>query len=162
MKLTPKQKAFAEYYIETGNETESAIRAGYSSKTAGVIGCENLKKPYIKEYIDKVLLEMSEKRVASAQEVLETLTRILRREEKDSVVVTVKTTKSGLDESGRRATITTESPQTVNIAPKLSDVNKAAELLGKRWGLYSEKVDVSGGVNLNVKIDYGNDKSSGE
>ena len=51
MKLTPKQKAFAEYYIETGNATESAIRAGYSKKTARVIGQENLLKPTLKSHI---------------------------------------------------------------------------------------------------------------
>ena len=51
-KLTPKQKAFADYYIETGNATEAAIRAGYSKKTARVIGQENLTKPAIKQYIE--------------------------------------------------------------------------------------------------------------
>ncbi len=44
MKLTPKQKAFADYYIQTGNATEAAIKAGYSKKTARFIGNENLTK----------------------------------------------------------------------------------------------------------------------
>lgn len=158
-KLTPKQQAFCEYYIETGNATEAAMRAGYSKKTAGAIGDENLKKPYIREYIDKKLAEMSDKRVATAQEVMETLTRVLRREEKETVVVTIKTRKTGLDENGHRVTISTEEPKIVEIPPKLSDVNKAAELIGKRWGLYSEKVDLSGGVDLTVRIDYGDQEN---
>ena len=50
-KLTEKQKRFADYYIETGNGTEAAVKAGYSKKTARVIGQENLLKPAIKNYI---------------------------------------------------------------------------------------------------------------
>ena len=49
--LTPKQKAFADYYIECGNQTEAAKRAGYSEKTARVIGQENLQKPAVSAYI---------------------------------------------------------------------------------------------------------------
>jgi len=50
-KLTAKEKAFCERYILDWNATQSAIHAGYSKKTAGVIGYENLKKPHIQEYI---------------------------------------------------------------------------------------------------------------
>ena len=50
MKLTPKQQAFCDYYIASGNATEAAIKAGYSEKTARVVGCENLTKPNIREY----------------------------------------------------------------------------------------------------------------
>lgn len=161
-RLTPKQQAFADFYIETGNATEAAIRAGYSIKTAGAIGDENLKKPYIKKYIDKILSEMSERRVATAQEVMETLTRVLRREEKETVVVTVKTHKSWYDENGRKQILDTEEPRLVEILPKLNDVNKAAELIGKRWGLYSEKVDLSGGVDLKLEVVYGDDQDTSE
>jgi len=141
--LTPKQQAFADYYIQTGNATEAAVRAGYSAKTAGVIGDENLKKPYIKEYIDGKLTEMSEKRVATAQEVMETLTRVLRREERETVVVTVKTHKSWYDETGKKQILDTEEPQLVEIPPKLSDVNKAAELIGKRWGVWKDSIEIT-------------------
>ena len=137
--LTPKQQAFAEYYIQTGNATEAAIRAGYKEKAAYATGAENLKKPQIKAYIDSKLTEMSEKRVATAQEVMETLTRVLRREEKETVVVTVKTHKSWYDENGKKQILDTEEPQLVEIPPKLSDVNKSAELIGKRWPLFRKK-----------------------
>ena len=42
MALTPKQQAFADYYLETGNATEAAKRAGYSEQTAGIIGFDNV------------------------------------------------------------------------------------------------------------------------
>lgn len=49
--LTNKQKRFCEEYLIDLNATQSAIRAGYSEKTAFSIGCENLIKPNIQEYI---------------------------------------------------------------------------------------------------------------
>ena len=88
MELTPKQKAFADYYIETGNATEAAIKAGYSKKTARVIGQENLTKPAIKTYIDETMEKLADKRIAKAEEVLEYLTRVIRGEETEQVVVT--------------------------------------------------------------------------
>ena len=53
-KLTVKQKLFCEYYIEDWNATRAAIRAGYSEKTACLIGSENIRKPYIKSYIEEI------------------------------------------------------------------------------------------------------------
>ena len=50
-KLTDKQRRFCEEYCIDLNATQAAIRAGYSKDTAGVIGCENLKKPNVAEYI---------------------------------------------------------------------------------------------------------------
>ena len=87
MKLTEKQKRFADYYIETGNITEAAVKAGYSKKTARVIGQENLLKPAIKGYIDEKLETMQDERTASAKEVLEFLTKSMRGEIKEEVVV---------------------------------------------------------------------------
>ena len=61
MKLTPKQQAFADYYITSGNATESAKKAGYSEKTAYIIGFENLKKPNIKHYLEKEMEKVAER-----------------------------------------------------------------------------------------------------
>lgn len=83
-KLTPKQKLFADYYIETGNATESAKRAGYSEKTARTIGNENLTKPNIFAYIARRTKKADEKRIATGDEVMEFLTRTMRGEIKDS------------------------------------------------------------------------------
>ena len=110
-KLTPKQKAFCDYYIETGNATEAAIKAGYSEKTAKVTGYENLTKPYLKAYIDERMKELESSRIADAREVLEYLTKVMRGEEKDQF---------GLDAS-------------------LQDRTKAAELLGKRYAIFNSK-----------------------
>lgn len=110
-KLTPKQKAFCDYYIETGNATEAAIKAGYSEKTAKVTGYENLTKPYLKAYIDERMKELESSRIADAREVLEYLTKVMRGEEKDQF---------GLDAS-------------------LQDRTRAAELLGKRYAIFNSK-----------------------
>lgn len=83
MALTPKQQAFADYYLETGNATESAKRAGYSEQTAYSIGNENLKKPEISAYIEERLKEINSNRIATIDEVMQFYTSILRGEEKD-------------------------------------------------------------------------------
>lgn len=126
-KLTPKQKAFADYYIETGNATEAAIRAGYSKKTARVIGQENLTKPAIKQYIDKRNKVIESERIASITEVKEYWTRVMRGQEKDQF---------GLDAS-------------------LQDRNKAAENLAKSYGMFINKIEanVDATVNSTSKLD---------
>lgn len=83
MALNERQKAFADYYIQTGNATEAAIKAGYSEKTARSIGAENLTKPDISAYIRERLDEQSNKRVADANEVIEFYTAVMRGEVKD-------------------------------------------------------------------------------
>ena len=87
MKLTPKQQKFADEYIKTGNATQSAIEAGYSKKTAQVIGAENLSKPMVKSYIEERMAEIKSNRVMSYTEAVELLTSIARGEEKETVVV---------------------------------------------------------------------------
>lgn len=159
LKLTLKQKRFADEYIISGNKTQAAIKAGYSKKTAGVIGDENLKKPYIAEYIEKKLDEIDSEKIADQKEVLEHLTRVLRREEKESVVVTLKKKVSGYvaDETGNmhRKTIENEEAKIVEIPTKVSDTTKAAELLGKRYGIWTDNLDINADLNLNIKVDYG-------
>ncbi|BFK81307.1 terminase small subunit [Clostridium baratii] len=136
MKLTPKQKAFAEYYIETGNATESAIKAGYSKKTARVIGQENLLKPALKSYIDEKMKELEDQRIAKADEVLKYLTRVIRGEETEQVVVT-----ENIGDFMSEARV-------INKELSAKDKIKAAELLGKRYRLFVDKVD----TNINASI----------
>lgn len=121
--LTEKQKRFIDYYIETANATESARKAGYSQKTAKNIGAENLTK--LNFFIQKKLEEKENKRIASQDEVLEYLTKVMRGEEKDQF---------GLDAS-------------------LQDRTKCAELLGKRYGTFKEKVDVNGNIPVVIEDD---------
>ena len=83
MKLTPKQKDFCEYYLQTGNATEAAKRAGYSEKTAYSIGQENLNKPVISEYIANRRAEMDKTLIADSDEVLRFYSAVMRGEVKD-------------------------------------------------------------------------------
>ena len=117
-KLTPKQKAFADYYIETGNATEAARRAGY--KKPNVQGSQNLEKLSVKSYIEERIKVLDEKRIAKGEEVLQYLTKVMRGEEKDQF---------GLDAS-------------------LQDRTKAAELLGKRYRLFVDKVEANVDTNI--------------
>ena len=122
-RLTEKQKRFIDYYIETANATESAKKAGYSSKTAKNIGAENLTK--LNFFIQMKLEEKESQRIASQDEVLQYLTKVMRGEEKDQF---------GLDAS-------------------LQDRTKCAELLGKRYGTFVEKKEISGGYTVELVDD---------
>ena len=83
MALTPKQQAFADYYLELGNATEASIKAGYSKENAGNNADKLLKNTKIKAYIDEKLKEINSKRIATIDEVMQFYTSILRGEEKD-------------------------------------------------------------------------------
>lgn len=83
--MTPKQKKFCDEYIKSGNAKQSAIKAGYSSKTAKSIGQENLTKPDLKAYIDERLKELSDHKILSAAEVLEYLSRVVAGKETEYV-----------------------------------------------------------------------------
>ena len=138
-RLTIKQKKFADEYIKTGNATQSAINAGYSEKTARKIGSENLTKPDIKAYIDERMKELEEEAIADQSEVLKFLTRILRNEEKEEVLVNVGNFEQEVQE--------------VKVSAK--DRIKAAELLGKRYGSWTDKVDLTSDLTLVFEDDYG-------
>ncbi len=81
--LTPKQRAFADYYLQCGNASEAARKAGYSEKTAFRIGQENMQKLAIKAYIGERMRPKNDKRVADLDEVLAYLTGVVRGEIKD-------------------------------------------------------------------------------
>lgn len=129
MELTEKQKAFCDFYIETLNATEAALKAGYSKKTARKIGSENLTKPDIKKYIDERLKQIESERIAKAEEVLAFLSSSLRGEIDEDVVVV-----EGCGEGQSIARVVTKQ-----LSAK--DRIKAAELLGKRYRLFTDKVE---------------------
>lgn len=83
MDLTPKQQAFADYYIECGNATEAAKNAGYSEKTARSQGQRLLTNVDVSAYIADRMKALAEKRIASADEAMEFLTSVMRGEIKD-------------------------------------------------------------------------------
>lgn len=127
-KLTEKQKRFIDYYIETGNATEAARRAGYSEKTAKQIGSENLTK--LDFFIKERLKEFEDKRIAKAEEVLKYLTSVMRGEETEEVVV-VEGSGDGKSEA-----------RTIRKEVSAKERIRAAELLGKRYALFTDKVDM--------------------
>ena len=85
-KLTVKQQKFCDEYIKSGNATEAALKAGYRSRTAYSIGNENLKKPELKKYIEEKIKEIESAKLATAQEILEYLTSVMRGEQTETVV----------------------------------------------------------------------------
>lgn len=126
--MNGKQLRFCEEYIIDHNATQAAIRAGYSPKCAKQQGCENLTKPDLAEKIRELEAEIPSKNtIATAEEVLEHFTKVMRGEVFDQVVKR--------DEDG--------SLQTVDVVAKLSDRNKAAEALAKHYALLVEKVELT-------------------
>ncbi len=77
-KLSVKQRKFCEHYAANGNATESAKLAGYSIKTAGQIGEQNLKKLEIQEYLKSLTQAETDKRIADAKERQTFLTSMMR------------------------------------------------------------------------------------
>lgn len=130
MALTAKQKRFCDEYLVDLNATQAAIRAGYSKKTAYSIGVENLKKPEIKKYIEQRMAEKEKELIADQDEVLKYLTSVLRGESRSTEIV-IEGIGDGMSEA-----------RTIKKEPSEKDKLKAAELLGKRYGLYTDKVDI--------------------
>lgn len=137
IKLTAKQKRFCDEYLIDCNATQAAIRAGYSKKTAGATGYENLKKPQIKEYIDEQLKKIENSNVADAQEVMEYLTTVMRGQSKSSVL--------SLCGDGFQEVI--EKP------PDEKEKMKAAELIGKRYGMFKDNVNLDADVGVTIVDD---------
>lgn len=142
MKLTIKQQKFADEYIKTGNVYQSAKNAGYSENYAKGNSVKLLENVSVSEYIENRMEELKSKAIADQTEVLEYLTSVMRREKKEVVVVTVTKEESKWVD-GKKQTTKTEVPELVEIPAKLSDANKAAELLGKRYKLFTDKQEIT-------------------
>ena len=156
--MTRKQKIFADEYLIDLNATR-AYKVAYPSvkndATAAAAAARLLRNVKVREYIEKRLAEKEDALIAKQDEVLQTLTRVLRRQEPDTVVVTCKERRSGYDENGKKVIVEKEVPQLVQVPTRVSDLNKAAELLGKRYGLYTDKIEQTVVAELNITVDYG-------
>ncbi|MDO4170291.1 MAG: terminase small subunit [Lachnospiraceae bacterium] len=167
MALTEKQKKFVEEYAVDTNATR-AYKAVYSNikndNTAAAAASRLLKNQEVKEYLKEIIDKVKSERIADAEEVMEYLTSVMRREKKECVVVTLTKEKSeyvpGEDGKLRKHTKKEEIPQVVEIPARLSDANKAAELLGKRYSLFTDKVELDTDMDINITIDYGEADSS--
>ena len=128
IKLKPKELKFAEEWLKTTNATQSAIQAGYSERTAYSAGNRLLKKVEVRQYIDERLAEMQESSIADTNEVMQFLSSTMRGDIPDQF---------GLD-------------------PALNDRLKAAELLGKRYKLFTDKQEISGADGEPIKVIFSN------
>ncbi len=140
-KLTVKQQAFADFYIELGNATDAYLKAYPNVKkeaTARAAGSRMLTNVSVKSYIDERMEELKSKKVADQQEILELLTAIARGE-------TTSATLRGIGEGAQ--TIDEDMP------PTTAERIKAAELLGKRYRMWTEKVDVEHSGEVDSKLD---------
>lgn len=140
-RLTAKQQRFCDEYLIDLNATQAAIRAGYSSKYANTNAAKLLQITTIKNFIDKRMAEKESELIADQDEVLRYLTAVMRGDSSAHVLAR--------DEVGADRVI--EKP------PDEKERLRAAELLGKRYGLYSEKVDISGAVGVVIVDDIEND-----
>nr|WP_303266554.1 terminase small subunit [Streptococcus lutetiensis] len=125
-KLNERQRRFADEYIISGNAMESATKAGYSENYAKAQSHKLLENVGIKTYISERLAELQSQKVADQQEVLEYLTSVMRGEETEQTII-------GVGELGQELT---------DIEVSAKDRIKAAELLGKRYRLWTDKQEV--------------------
>lgn len=128
--MTARQKRFAEEYLIDCNATQAAIRAGYSPKTAKQTGQRMLTFVDLKAYIDEQLERLHNEKTADAQEVIEYLTSVMRGEQTEQVL---RLTGDGVQQVEKM-----EVPAKERL--------KAAELIGKRYGLFTDKVGLEGSI----------------
>lgn len=159
-KLTVKQEAFCMHYAQTGNALDSYYSAGYKAKNDNVAyasATRMLSNVKIQKRLQEIAQEIKSSKIADVTEIQEFLTSVMRREEKECVVVTVTEKHSyyAPDDDGtmRKFTDEIEKPQIVEIPAKLSDANKAAETLAKMQGAFDSKVK----VELTVPVFEGED-----
>ena len=142
-RMTAKQKRFCNEYLIDLNATQAAIRAGYSKKAARQMGADNMAKPYIKAYIAERMAEKEKELIASQDEVLRYLTSVMRGQS-ESEVVAVEFIGDGVSQAVK-----------VRKAPDEKERLKASELLGKRYNLFSDKVNIEGAVPVVISGDDG-------
>ena len=126
-KLTLKQQRFADEYVIHANVYKAAINAGYSEAYAKSTAGRLLENASVKSYIDKLLEELQSKAVADQREVMEYLTAVMRGEQSDEELILVPNGDfmSEVERHERRSDTTQRT--------------KAAELLGKRYAMWTDK-----------------------
>lgn len=144
MKLTEKQKRFADYYIETGNAEDSARKAGYSEATARGHSHKMLQNVAILKYIDSKVAEKKREQIAKQDEILSYLTSIMRGEHTEEVLRGV----------GKGAQVVDRLEVTAK------DRIKAAELLGKRYALWTDKQQIDGNLGVTIVDDIGSEEDA--
>ncbi len=146
--MTEKQKRFCDEYLIDLNGTR-AYKAAYpsvkSDEAAKAAASRLLTNVNVREYLDRELERLHNERTADAQEVMEYLTSVLRGESTASIVV-VEGVGDGCSEA-----------RTITKPPDERERLKAAELLGKRFGMFTDKVNLSGGGVVQIVDDIPDD-----
>lgn len=130
--LNERQMRFVDEYMIDLNATQAAIRAGYSVKTAYSQGQRLVKNVEIKTELAERMEKVRSLKIADATEIMEYLTSVMRGESEAEVVV-VEGCGEGFS-----------SARTMQKAPDEKEKLKAAELLGKRYNMFNDKLNVDG------------------
>lgn len=146
VRMTARQKRFCDEYLVDLNATQAAIRAGYSANYAHTNANKLLQITAIKDFLAARMAEKDSELIADQDEVLRYLTSVLRGKSRSSVVV-VENIGDFISEA-----------REVKKEPDEKERLKAAELLGKRYGLYTERMESNVDMELNISVDYGEDK----
>lgn len=161
-KLTKKQQLFVDEYLIDLNATQAAIRAGYSTDTAAVIGCENLIKPNIKDAICKAMAERSKRTGINADRIIQELAKIAFLNPTDVIDMDEATVKgsSNRDDTAAIASvkvkrIPTDNGDIVEREVKTYDKIKALDLLGKHIGMFTDKLKIEGAIPVVIQDDLG-------
>lgn len=157
MALNDRERLFVEYYIKLGEAYPAALEAGYKESTAlnasKWINPEILKnpnererkkyKPEVRAAIDARMAEKESELIAGQDEVLKYLTAVMRGKTQAEVVV-VENIGDYMSQA-----------RTMQKAPDEKERLKAAELLGKRYGLYTDRIEQDVDMDLKITVDYG-------
>ena len=149
-KINEKQKRAVDYFIELGNKTQALLKAGYSMNYAKGNATKLFENESVKEYLNEQLQKISSERTADAKEVMEYLTSVMRGESQAEIVV-VEGCGDGVTNAVK-----------VSKNPDEKERLKAAELLGKRFGLFKEKVELEAETKGVVIIDDVSNKSKSD
>lgn len=141
--MNNRQQLFCEEYLKDMNATQAAIRAGYSEKTAYSQGQRLLKNVEIKNRLKEIREKIQDENIATIKDIEEFLSLSLNGEMEEEVISVVAEIEG--------------SSKVVKTKKQISlrDRIKAAELLGKRYGLWTDKVDLSSDLTLIFEDDYG-------
>lgn len=136
--MNERQKRFADEYIIHGNAHKACIEAGYSKNYAKSQSHKLLENVGIKAYLDEQLEKLKSEKIADQEEVMEFLTAVMRGEVEEPVLISVDV---GVQEVR-------------SVRPNASTRRQAAVDLGKRYGMWTDKLNVQSEERVVIVDDY--------
>lgn len=143
--MKDRQRRFADEYLIDLNAEAAAVRAGYSPRYARGNAYKLVARSGIKEYIEKRMAEKESELIADQNEVLRYLTAVMRGESTSEEIIV-----EGIGDGRSKA-------RKLEKTPSEKDRLKAAELIGKRYGIFTDKIETDVDMDLNITIDYGDE-----